>query len=178
MDIVDATEADLEQITYIYNDAVLNTTAIWNDALVDVTNRRAWLQQRCLDGYPVLGARRDVRDVLGYASFATLRAFDGYRFTVENSLYVRADARRSGVGRALLLELLERARRLRKHCMIAGIESTNVSSIALHESLGFRQVGLLPQVGCKFGRWLDLALLGLDLDGRQQPEPAIAGAGG
>ena len=177
MDIVDATEADLEQITSIYNDAVQNTTAIWNDALVDVVNRRAWLKQRLLDGCPVLVAGSDARDVLGYASFATFRAFDGYRFTVENSLYVRADMRRLGVGRALLLELLERARRLQKHCMVAGIESGNASSIRLHESLGFRQVGLLPEVGCKFGRWLDLALFGLNLDGRQQPAPAIAGEG-
>ncbi len=177
MDIVDATDPDIEQITDIYNDAVTNTTAIWNDGLVDVANRRAWLQQRLIDGYPVLVALREARDVVGYATFATFRAFDGYRFTVENSLYVRADARRSGVGRALLLELLERARRLHKHCMIAGIESGNAPSIALHESLGFRQVGLLPEVGCKSGRWLDLALLGLKLDGRKQPVPADADAG-
>ena len=83
--------------------------------------------------------------------------------------------RDAGVGCALLVELLERAHRLQKHCLVAGIEAGNAASIGLHESLGFRQVGPLPEVGCKFGRWLDLALLVLNPSTEgQQPVPASA----
>jgi phosphinothricin acetyltransferase len=75
-----------------------------------------------------------------------------------------------GLGRILLKELIERARAIGKHVMVAGIEAGNRGSIALHEKLGFEQVGLLPQVGMKFGRWLDLAFLQLVLDDRATPQ--------
>jgi phosphinothricin acetyltransferase len=107
--------------------------------------------------------------VLGYATFGDWRAWDGYRHTVEHSVYVRADRRGGGIGRALMAALIDRARGLGKHVMVAGIEAGNTGSIRLHEALGFRQVGLLPQVGAKFGVWLDLAFLQLVLDGREAP---------
>lgn len=71
-----------------------------------------------------------------------------------------------------MVELIERARLIGKHAMIAGIEASNVASIKLHEKLGFKQVGLLPEVGTKFGRWLDLAFLQLTLDQRTDPDTA------
>ena len=69
-----------------------------------------------------------------------------------------------------MVELIERAKTIGKHAMIAGIEAGNVASIRLHEKLGFQQVGLLPEVGTKFGRWLDLAFLQLLLDRRTEPD--------
>lgn len=158
MEIRDAVEADLSGIMSIYNDAVLNTTAIWNDALVDLDNRRAWWFSRVDLGYPVLVAAEDDR-VLGYASFGDWRAFDGYRHTVEHSVYVAAEARGRGIGPALMGPLIERAAHLGKHVMVAGIEAGNDASIRMHEKLGFTRVGLMPEVGVKFGRWLDLAFL-------------------
>ncbi len=168
--IRDAQENDLGAITAIYNDAVLNTTAIWNDAQVDLSNRKAWLSERLRLDYPVLIAEAEDGRVIGYASFGDWRAFDGYRHTVEHSVYVHSDMRAGGVGRTLMEALILRAKMLGKHAMVAGIEAGNTASIRLHEKLGFAQVGLLPEVGCKFGRWLDLAFMQLTLDRRATPE--------
>jgi len=153
-----ATEDDLPAILAIYNDAVINTTAIWNDAMVDLDNRRAWLEARRRQDYPVLVAV--VEDaVVGYGSFGDFRAFDGYRFTVEHSIYVAEAARRRGVATALLAALIERAAALGKHVMIGGIAADNEASLRLHAAHGFVETGRLPEVGTKFGRWLDLVLM-------------------
>jgi L-amino acid N-acyltransferase len=156
--IRDATDADLSGILSIYNDAVLHTTAIWNDVLVDLESRRAWLAARTAQSYPVLVASLN-DEVLGYASFGDFRAFQGYRYTVEHSVYVQQGQRRRGVGAALLAALIERARAAGKHVMIAGIEASNTASLQLHARLDFRETGRLPQVGTKFGRWLDLVFM-------------------
>ena len=169
MDIRDADGSDIAGIAAIYNHAVAQTTAIWNETQVDHANRAAWMADRHRAGYPVQVAV-EAGDVLGYASFGDWRAFDGYRHTVEHSVYVRADQQGKGIGRALMVALIGRARAIGKHAMVAGIEAGNHGSIRLHESLGFRQVGLLPEVGTKFGRWLDLAFLQLLLDGRTEPD--------
>lgn len=164
MIITDATEAHLPGILAIYNDAVAHTTAIWNEVLVDLDNRRQWWLGRIAQGYPVLVAVEDDEgEVLGYASFGDWRAFDGYKYTVEHSVYVAGAARGRGIGFQLMTTLIERARGLNKHVLVAGIEAGNEASIRLHEGLGFAQVGLMPEVGTKFGRWLDLAFMQLIL---------------
>ena len=164
MRIREATEEDMAAVTAIYNDAVTRTTAVWNDKPVDLSDRLAWRAERLRAGYPVLVAVAEDGDVLGYASFGAWRAFDGYRHTVEHSVYIRSDQRGAGLGQALMEALIDRARALGKHVMVAGIEAGNRPSIRLHEKLGFRQVGLLPEVGTKFGKWLDLAFLQLVLN--------------
>lgn len=158
-----AIQDDLPIICDIYNDAVANTTAIWNDTLVDVANRTAWLKARTDVGYPVLVAVSDEGDVIGYASFGDWRAFDGYRHTVEHSVYVHKDRRGGGIGRKLMEALIAEAERLGKHVMIAGIESENAASIRLHAQLGFEDTDRLREVGTKFGRWLDLTFMQLVL---------------
>ncbi len=121
------------------------------------------MKARNAAGFPVLAALSLDGEVVGYASFGEWRAFDGYRHTVEHSVYVRADQRGGGIGRALMLELIDRAEALGKHVMIAGIESGNLPSIRLHEQLGFRETGHMKEVGTKFGRWLDLTFMQLIL---------------
>jgi L-amino acid N-acyltransferase len=153
-----ATEPDLPAILAIYNDAVLNTTAIWNETPVDLDNRHAWWNTRRAAGFPVLVAEEANR-VIGYGSFGDFRPFEGYRVTVEHSLYVDAAARRNGYGKALLAALVEEARRLGKRAMIGGIDATNEPSIALHRKFGFVEAGRLPGVGEKFGRPLDLVIM-------------------
>lgn len=172
MQIRDAAAADIDGITAIYNDAVANTTAIWNEVEVDAANRAAWLADRQRQGYPVLVAVDASGAVLGYATFGDWRAFDGYRHTVEHSVYVQGDCRSGGVGTALMLELIGRARSLGKHVMIGAIEARNDASIRLHHKLGFEAVGHLKEVGTKFGVWLDLAFLQLTLDRRSDPDAA------
>ena len=158
----DAIEADLPAIRDIYNHAVEHTTAIWNDVLIDLDNRRAWLEFRRAKGFPVLVAEVDGL-IAGYASYGDWRAFDGYRHTVEHSVYVEKDFYGRGLGSALMTALIERAKAGNIHVMIAAIEAGNAGSIALHQKLGFRLVGTHHEVGQKFGRWLDLTMMELKL---------------
>jgi phosphinothricin acetyltransferase len=154
----DATLEDAAEILAIYNFAALNTTAVWTDGPSDLESRREWIRARQQAGYPVLVAENG-EDVVGFASFGDFRPFPGYRHTVENSVYVDPHRHRSGVGRSLMTALIARAEAMNKHAMIAGIEAANTGSIALHASLGFVEVARMPEVGCKFGRWLDLVLM-------------------
>lgn len=160
--IRDATEADLPAILEIYNDAVANTTAIWNDTQVDLANRRTWFEARGARNFPVLLADMD-GEVAGYVSYGDWRAFDGFRHTVEHSVYVHPDHRGVGLGRDMMRALIRVAGERDVHVMIACVEAGNAASIRLHESLGFRNVGTFSEVGTKFGRWLDLTCLELKL---------------
>ncbi|MGE8435749.1 MAG: N-acetyltransferase family protein [Pseudomonas palmensis] len=167
--IRDAVHADLPAIRDIYNDAVLNTLAIWNEQTVDLGNRQAWFAARQAQGYPALVAVNEAGDVLGYASFGDWRPFEGFRHTVEHSVYIRSDQRGQGLGPLLMQALIERARGCGKHVMVAAIESGNTASIRLHERLGFTLNGQMPQVGVKFGKWLDLTFMQLMLAPGAEP---------
>jgi L-amino acid N-acyltransferase YncA len=157
--IRDATEGDLPAICAIYNDAVLNTTAIWNEQPVDLANRQAWFEARQAQRYPILVALEN-GEVTGYASFGDWRPFEGFRYSVQ---------RGKGLGPRLMQTLIERARSADKHVMVAAIESGNQASIRLHERLGFVTTGQMPQVGVKFGRWLDLTFMQLILQPGARP---------
>ncbi|WP_138465396.1 GNAT family N-acetyltransferase [Poseidonocella sp. HB161398] len=168
MEIRQATEADAAAIAAIYNDAVAATTAIWNDIEVDAANRAAWIAERQGAGFPVLAACED-GTLLGYATFGPFRPHDGYRHTAELSIYVRKDLRGRGTGGKLLDALIAAAPGCGIHVLVAGIEAGNETSIALHLGRGFAETGRMPQVGTKFGRWLDLVLLQRVLDGGAPP---------
>ncbi|HSC83385.1 MAG TPA: GNAT family N-acetyltransferase [Pseudomonas sp.] len=165
--ISDASEADLPDILDIYNDAVLNTTAVWNETPVDLANRRAWLLERNAAGFPVLIARDINNRLLGYATYGTWRSIEGFRHTVEHSIYVCSDQRGQGIGPLLMEALIARARAADLHVMVAAVESENRSSIRLHKRLGFEITGQMPQVGRKFGHWLDLTFMQLILSAEQ-----------
>jgi L-amino acid N-acyltransferase YncA len=158
-----ATEADLPDILEITNDAILNSTALWTITPVTLQARRSWMSERLAEGFPVLVAAES-GSVLGFGSYGHFRPHEGYVHTVEHSLYVHPRARRAGIGRVLLARLVEDAASLGKHVMIGGIEAGNIASIALHESAGFTRAALLPQVGRKFDRWLDLLFMHKRLD--------------
>jgi L-amino acid N-acyltransferase len=142
----------------IYNEVIRNTTAVYSDQEVTLANREAWFDAKAELGFPVLIASDD-SGVLGFATFGEFRAWPCYRHSVEHTVHVRADCRRRGIGRALVLALLDAAARMQKHVMIAVIDADNAVSIGLHESLGFQAAGHLHEVGYKFGRWLDLKFL-------------------
>jgi len=160
--IRDATVDDIVALTEIHNEAIRNSRAIWIDHEVTLPEREAWFAQHEADGHPVLVAEVDGA-VVGYAAYSWYRPRPGYRFTVENSVYLRPEAQRAGIGRALMVEIITAARAAGMHTMMAGIEASNTGSIALHEGLGFVEVGRLPEVGIKYGDWLDLVLLQLRL---------------
>ncbi|ORM06423.1 GNAT family N-acetyltransferase [Prescottella equi] len=160
--IRDATTGDLPGILEIHNEAIANTTAIWDETLADLDERRRWLDDRRANGFPVLVADVDGA-VAGYASYGVWRAKSGYRYTVENSVYVHVDHHRRGIATALMTALIERAHAGGIHVIVASVESSNTTSIALHERFGFRIVAQMPEVGRKFGRWLDMTYLQLTL---------------
>lgn len=164
IELRDALDTDLLAIRDIYNDAVLNTTAIWNEQPADLANRQAWFEARRALGYPILVAVDAAGVVLGYASYGDWRPFEGFRYSVEHSVYIHPGQRGKGLGALLMAALIERARSGRKHVMVAAIESGNQASIALHQRLGFTITGQMPQVGIKFGRWLDLTFMQLTLN--------------
>ena len=153
-----AARAQLPEIAAIYKEVIRNTTAVYSDEEVTLANREAWFDAKLELGFPVLVAS-DASGVLGFGTFGEFRAWPCYRYSVEHSVHVRADCRRRGIGRALVLALLTAAANMRKHVMIAGIDADNAISIGLHESLGFSVVGHFREVGFKFGRWLDLKFL-------------------
>lgn len=165
MTIDDAREADLPAILAIYNEVIATSTAVYSETPVTLEDRVAWWRTRTTQlGYPVLVARDD-SGVLGYATFGDFRTWPGYRFTVEHSVHVRADARGHGVGTQLVETLMSRARALGKHVMIGGVDADNAVSLRMHERLGFERVAHMKQVGWKFGRWLDLVFVERTLEG-------------
>ncbi|HZG86823.1 GNAT family N-acetyltransferase [Paenibacillus sp.] len=168
MTIRDAEREDLVSITDIYNDAILHTTAVYDYEPHSLDSRIAWFENRRSGGFPVIvyevgGA------VAGFASFGPFRPHQGYRYTVEHSLYVHREYRKRGIGRALLERLIELAESSGYAVLVGGIDAANVESIRLHERFGFEHAGTIPKAGCKFGRWLDLAFYHRQLRGPASP---------
>jgi phosphinothricin acetyltransferase len=164
----DATADDVAAITEIYNELIPTRSVTWTDHLDTVEERSAWLDRQQARGHPVLVAEDD-GVVAGFASYGEFRdnaKWPGYRYTVELSIHVRDGRWGRGIGRALMTELLDRARQNGMHVMIAAVDGENPESIAFHERMGFAVVGRLEQTGTKFGRWLDLVFLQQVLDQR------------
>lgn len=163
-----AEDEDTPGILAILNDVILHTTAVYTDRPETLEERLAWMRHRRTLGFPVLVAEC-VREggIIGFASFGDFRGgWAGFRHTVEHSVHVRADARGRGVGQTLVATLLEQARAMGKHVMVASVDAENARSLNMHEKLGFTRVAHMPQVGCKFGRWLDMVMLQVVLNDR------------
>jgi L-amino acid N-acyltransferase YncA len=155
MIIRDAIETDFPAITAIYNEVLLNTTAIYSDQPATVAERAALWRTRSEQNYPTLVAC-DGDAVIGFSSFGDFRSWPGYRYTVEHSVHVDASYRGRGAGSGLLEALIPRAAALGKHVMVGGIDAENTASLRFHERLGFERVAHFKEVGFKFGRFLDL----------------------
>ena len=158
MQIRDAVLSDFHAITAIYNEVLTTSTAIYNDRPTTSSERVEWWETRKRQGYPVLVAA-DGDLIGGFGTFGDFRPWPGYRFTVEGTIHIRSGVRGQGIGTALLSVLVERARALGKHSMIAGVDAENYASLRFLESFGFEQVGMLREVGFKFDRFLDLVFL-------------------
>ena len=155
MDIRPASAADMPEIQAIYAHHVLHGAGTFEEVPPSVEEMRDRLAAITGRGWPALVAA-DATGVIGYAYFSQLRDRSAYRYTVEDSIYVRDDVRGQGVGKALVARLLTEAEAAGFRQMIAVIgDSENTGSIGVHASLGFKQVGVLRASGLKFGRWLD-----------------------
>lgn len=157
-----ARDADVPAIVDIYNHEVLTSTSTWDEQPQTVEQRRAW-RHAMGPGEPVL-----VVEVGGaIAGFAYLHCMSdkaGWRFTREDTIYVHRDFRGRGIGRALLSALLDEARVLGMHTVVAVVSDDNEASISLHRSLGFEEAGRLRQSGYKFGRRLNTLYMQLLLE--------------
>ncbi len=162
-------ERHADAMLAIFNDAILNSTALYDYQPRTLQNMVAWFDAKRQGHFPVIGLEDSQGNLLAFGSYGTFRAFPAYKYSVEHSVYVHQDHRGQGLGRIILRELITAARHDDRHALIGAIDAANAGSIALHERMGFRHVGTLPQVGFKFGRWLDLAFYQLLLDTPAQP---------
>jgi L-amino acid N-acyltransferase len=162
MQIRHAIENDLQGMLDIYNEIIVNTTAVWHDEPHTFEMRKEWFELRKQQGLPIFVAIENDK-VLGFSTIGPFRPWPGYRFTVENSVYVASDSRGKGVANLLMPPLIAAATELKLHAIVAGIEAANEASIALHNKFGFVEVAHFKEVGYKFGRWMDLKFLELIL---------------
>lgn len=151
MDIREATTDDLPAIRAIYAPYVTETAVSFEETVPDLETLAARLQAA-----HVYLVAQDDSGVLGYAYASEHRSRAAYRFSCDVSVYVRANAQRMGIGRTLYGELLPRVKALGFHNAYGGVNLPNPSSVALHESFGFRHLGTYREVGFKFGKWHDV----------------------
>jgi L-amino acid N-acyltransferase len=158
-----------EAILAIFNEAIANSTALYDYKPRTSEMMRSWFEAKAKGNYPVIGIEDESGELMGFTSYGTFRAFPAYKYTVEHSVYVDVRFRRRGIGRVLLEQIIESVRRQDYHVLVGGIDTTNHASIALHEKLGFSHCGTIRQAGFKFGRWLDLAFYQLTLSTPANP---------
>nr|WP_281503691.1 GNAT family N-acetyltransferase [Ectobacillus sp. JY-23] len=147
-------ERDVQEITNIYNDAVLHTTATFDLDVKSVEERRIWFS-KYNEQYPLLVAER-FGNVIGYACLSPFREKEAYKQTVEISVYVHKEARGIGVAKQLVARIIDMAKDAGYHVIIAGITKGNDASVHLHEQFGFTHAGTFREVGYKFGQWQDV----------------------
>lgn len=146
----------VEAIRTIFNEVILTSTALFEYEPRSRETVAAWMETKRVAGLPLIGSFDTSGTLLGFASYGPFRPFAAYRSTVEHSVYVHADHRGRGIGRQLLVAIIEEARGQGLHLMVGGIESGNLASIELHRRLGFTHAGTIREAGRKFDRWLDL----------------------
>ena len=147
-----AISEDAQAVASIWNDAIRNTTVTFNPVEKSVEEVATLIAQDCLVW------EADGR-VLGFARYYPFRGGEGYRFTVEHTIMLHPDGHGKGGGRALMRALFAHAKAAGKHTMFAGCSAENASAVRFHAQMGFAEVATLPEVGFKFGRWIDLVLM-------------------
>lgn len=152
-----------DAILAIFNDAILNSTALYDYKPRTKEMMAAWFEAKAKGRFPVIGLENESGELIGFASLGTFRAFPAYKYTVEHSVYVDARFRGQGIGKRLLQEIITAAQQQDFHIMVGAIDTSNTVSIRLHESMGFTHCGTIRQAGFKFDRWLDLAFYQLIL---------------
>ncbi len=148
---------DAEAILEIYNAEVLGSTVTFDLRPRTLEEQQQWLVARS-GALAVVVAEED-GEVVGFASISPYRDRPAYSTTVEDSVYVRTDRRGTGLGRALLGEIVDVATRQGFHTVMARIVGHHSASIEMHRKLGFEEVGVEREVGRKFGNWLDVVLM-------------------
>jgi len=151
---------DLPTILEIYNEIIVHTTAVYDNTPHTIQMRTAWFEAKKAENFPVYVAIHN-DEVCGFSSIGPFRNWAAYKYTVENSVYVDTRFRGRGIGKMLMIPLIQAAKERNMHAVVAGIDATNSASLHLHQVFGFQQVAHFKQVGYKFGKWLDLIFMEL-----------------
>jgi len=170
VNIIPCTARHSEAIRAILNDAIIHSTAIYDYLPRTPEMMASWFEAKAKGNFPVIGVEDESGILLGFSSYGSFRAWPAYKYSIEHSVYVDARFRGQGLGRRLMLALIEAAKEQNYHMMIGGIDASNQASIGLHRSLGFTRCASIKQAGFKFGQWLDLEFYQLLLPTPAQPE--------
>lgn len=154
-----ALRSDVPAILKIYNDAVLNTTASADYEVRPLESRYEWFDEHEREGYPVFVATNEAGAVVGWSSLSRYKERYGYRFSTENSIYIHPDWRGRGLGKLLMPPLIESAKTMGLHAILAGISADNEASLKLHAQFGFEKVAHFKETIYKFGQWLDVVYM-------------------
>jgi phosphinothricin acetyltransferase len=157
-----ATKNDIQKILEIINHEILNSTVVYDYDARTYDEQVKWFEKKKQEGFPVFVAT-DNSEVIGYGTYGIFRAFQGFKYSVEHSIYIHKNGRGKGTGKLLLAHLIKTAKEQNYHVMIAGVDASNKASVQFHEKFGFNTVGVFKEVGFKFDKWLDLHFLQLTL---------------
>jgi phosphinothricin acetyltransferase len=151
---------DTQAILDIVNHNILHSTSLYDYNIRSYEKQKTILEEKINKNFPVIVAELD-GIVVGFGMYSEFRFREAYQFTVEHSVYVSEDFQSKGVGKQLLQELINLARKQKIHTMIGVIDSENQGSVVFHEKFGFKTVGIIKESGYKFDRWLDSVLMQL-----------------
>ena len=151
---------DTQAILDIVNHNILHSTSLYDYNIRSYEQQKTILEEKINKNFPVIVAELD-GIVVGFGMYSEFRFREAYQFTVEHSVYVSEDFHGNGVGKQLLQELINLARKQKIHTMIGVIDSENQGSVVFHEKFGFKTLGIIKESGYKFDRWLDSVLMQL-----------------
>ena len=154
--ITDCTKAYAASILEILNEAIVNSTSLYDYVPRTLESMEPWFDVKVKNNFPVIGLVNNQQRLVAFGTYGTFRAWPAYKYTVEHSLYVHAQHRGKGYGKIILQEIIKDATTKGYHNLVAGIDSKNTVSKKLHESFGFVFCGQIAHAGYKFSQWLDL----------------------
>jgi len=153
---------DTLAILEILNYNILHSTSLYDYKIRSYGQQKAILEDKLNKGFPVIVAELN-SEVVGFGMYSEFRFREAYQFTVEHSVYVNENFQGKGIGKLLLQELINLARKQKLHTMIAVIDSENRNSVEFHEKFGFKTIGVFEECGYKFDRWLNTVFMQLIL---------------
>lgn len=164
-----ATVSDVPILLEIFNDNILNSTAIYMYKEQTIEQRLEWFEKKQQSNEPLF-VFEDNGAVAGYATYGSFRAYPAFQYTVEHSVYVHKNHYKKGIASKLMDALIDYARTHEVKTMVACIDEENEASIRIHEKLGFTYSGTIRNAGYKFERWLNLMFYQLDFEGPENPQ--------
>jgi phosphinothricin acetyltransferase len=156
--IRDYQKKDCNAILEIINDAILNSTALYDYNIRSLASQEAIFEEKIKKGFPVLVAEQNAT-IVGFGYYSEFRFREAYKFTAEHSVYAHKDQIGKGIGKLLLTELIARAAQQKLHTLIGVIDAENTNSIDFHKKFGFDEVGFIKESGFKFNRWLHSVIM-------------------